>query len=116
MAYPSSVSLYSRTAVASSAIAARRFATVAGTQAAALGAKVYGVNRYAVDDGAAATVDVLGSCLVESGDAIALDDDLTTDATGRAVPLTDPATQVRAGRALSTAAAAGSPVEILLTP
>lgn len=116
MAYPTPVSHYTRSVVASGAIAARRFATVAGAQAAALGGKVYGVNRYVVTEGDAATVDVLGSALVEAGAAITLDADLTTDADGRAVPITDTATQRRAGRALSTATAAGGLVEILLTP
>lgn len=116
MAYPTPVSHYTRSVVATGAVAARRFATVAGAQAAALGAKVYGVNRYAVAVADAATVDVLGSALVEAGAAITLDADLTTDAQGRAVPITDSATQHRAGRSLSTAAAAGGLVEILLTP
>lgn len=114
--HPTFVSLYTRSVVAAGALAAQRFVGVNGAQASVLGQKVLGVTRYGVGDGQAGTVDVLGSALVEAGAAIALDDDLTTDAQGRAVPVTDPLTQRTAGRALSAAAGAGAKVEILLLP
>lgn len=113
--HPTSISLYTRTVVAAGAVAARRFVTSAGFQADSLGEKVLGVNRTTGDQGDALTIDILGSTLVEGGGAIALDDDITTDASGRAVAVTDPATQRTAGRALSVGSI-GKPVEILLLP
>lgn len=114
--YPTVAPLYTLTVIAVGPLASTRFVGADGIQADTLGQKVLGVTRYDVPDKAAATVDVLGTTLVEAGGAIAVDDDVTTDAQGRAVTVSDPATQRAAGRALTAATAAGTKVLVLLLP
>lgn len=108
--------LYTLTAIADGALTGARFVTVEGARPDTLGQKVLGVARYAVADKAAATVDVLGTVLVEAGGAIAIDDDITTDDQGRAVAVTDTATQRTNARALTAASGAGKQVLALLLP
>ncbi|EME69722.1 lipoprotein [Paramagnetospirillum caucaseum] len=114
--HPTFTSLYTRSVTASGAIASARCVKAGGAQATAIGEKILGIARYGVADGQAATIDVLGSALAEAGAALNLDDDLTTDAVGRVIPVTDAATQRPLGRALSAASAAGQKVEVLLLP
>lgn len=114
--HPTFTSLYTRSVVASGAIVPGRCVKVDGAQATAIGQKVLGIARYGAADGQAVTIDVLASALAEAGAALNLDDDLTTDAVGRVIPVTDTATQRTLGRALSAASAAGQKVEVLLLP
>ncbi len=113
--HPTSTPLYTRSLVAATDLTARRFVTTTG-QIPAGGGAVVGVTRTAAIAGDAVAVDILGSTLVEAGVAVAIDADLTTDALGRAVAITDAATQRCAGRAMTAVAAAGQVVEILLLP
>ncbi|HCY15612.1 MAG: DUF2190 domain-containing protein [Curvibacter sp. GWA2_64_110] len=91
------------TVLAAAALPARRFVTTGGAVPAA-GAKVLGVANANYDQGEQAGVGVLGILLVEAGAAVAVDDDVQTDATGRAITK---AAGVYAGRALDAAGAAG---------
>lgn len=114
--HPTVAPHYTLTVIAAGALTAARFAGLGGIQADTLGQKVGGVVRYDVPEGAAATVDILGTVLVEAGGAIAFDDDITTDDLGRAVTVTDAATQRTNARALTTAAGTGAKVLVLLLP
>jgi hypothetical protein len=89
--------------LAAAALTARRFVTTAGAVPAD-GAKVLGVANANYDQGEQAGVGVQGIFLVEAGAAVALDDDVQTDAAGRAITK---AAGAYAGRALDAAGAAG---------
>jgi hypothetical protein len=87
----------------------QRFCTSAGALPAA-GAKVLGVVDSEADAGLQAPVNAVGSILVESGGAIAIDADVETDALGRAITRT---TGSICGRAMDAAAGAGEYIRIL---
>lgn len=96
------------TVLASTSLVGRRFATVAGATPAA-GAKVLGVANADYNLGEQAGVGVLGIFVVEAGAAVAADDDVQTDALGRAITK---AAGVYCGRALDAAAAAGAFIRV----
>ena len=60
-------------------------------------------------------VDVQGTAIVETGDAVTKDGALMVDATGRVVPLTV-GSKAPVARALEAAGAAGAFIEVLLVP
>lgn len=113
---PLSCAVYTRSVIAAGAVTQRRFVKTGGAQAAVQGEKVLGVSKYSAPDRGDLALDVLGSSVVEAGAAISLDADLVTDAQGRAIPAAGAVGERIAGRALSAATAAGSVIEILLTP
>lgn len=84
-----------------------------GALIAARGAKVLGIADYGAEPGALYGAVAVGTAPVEAGAAIALGDNLTVDAQGRAIPATE-ATDIVFGDALEAAAAAGAYVEVLL--
>lgn len=96
--------------VASGAVAASRFVTVAGAQAGAA-ANTLGVARYGVASGAALAVDVLGTTVAEAGAAVSAGAALETDTNGKAITKT---TGPTVGRALQAATGAGQFIEVLL--
>lgn len=97
------------TVIAAAALPRLRFATTAGAVPAA-GAKVLGVSAADHDLADSASINVQGIMLVEAGGAIAVDADVETDASGRAV--TKSAGNL-AGRALDAASGAGAIIRIL---
>lgn len=96
------------------AILQKRFVSFAGAQVSAVGAKAYGsslmsataANQYI-------PVLTLGIGEVESGGAVAIGDDIISDATGRAITSTNTAGQWILGTATSATTAAGQTVEYL---
>lgn len=102
------------TVIATAATATARFVATSGAYAAA-GGKALGVARFDAAIGDPVAVDVIGTAMVECGAAVTKDDSLMVDATGRVVPLAGSAKHP-CGRALAAGAAAGSLIEVLLTP
>lgn len=96
------------TVLAVAELAGRRFATTAGAVPAA-GAKVLGVTNAPYSAGEWAGLGVLGIFVVEAGAAVALDDDVQTDAQGRAITK---AAGLTVGRALDAATAAGEFIRV----
>lgn len=88
-----------------------RFVDFAGKQAAA-GAKVLGAAPFDADAGEMLAVDVLGIALVEAGGAVAVGDDVASDAQGAAVKAAGNAKV--AGTARSAATAAGEVIQVFL--
>lgn len=109
------ISILTLTIAAAGSLAASRFVTQAGAYPTA-GGKAFGVTRSQADAaGDLLPVDVLGTAIVETGAAVALDADLMVDATGRVVTLTTGG-KVPLGRAMEAASAAGGFIEVLLLP
>lgn len=106
--------IFTRTVVLAATIAANRFVERDGTFPTA-GGNALGVTRFDGVSGDAVSVDVLGTAIVECGAAVAADDALMVDGTGRVVTLAGSAKQ-GVGRALEAGAAAGAKIEILLIP
>ena len=92
-------------------VIANRFVNHAGKQAKA-DEKVYGVSPYHADAGEPLAVDIVGIAVVEAGGAVAVGDDLASDAQGCAVKAG--ASGKAAGVARSAAAAAGDLIQIFL--
>lgn len=107
------ISLLTLTVALTGAVAAHRFVTPAGALAGA-DANTLGVTRSAGVSGEKASVDVIGTAVVEAGAAIAAGATLKADATGRGI------TWITAGGkvaiALQAATAAGQFIEVLLLP
>ncbi len=97
---------------ASAAITAKYFVTGAGAVCGD-GAKAIGVSQFNCDDTKTISVIALGTAVVIAGAGITADDDVASDAAGKAV--TAAAGDVILGRALETAAAAADEIEVLLT-
>jgi Uncharacterized conserved protein (DUF2190) len=106
------ISVLTLTVIASAAVAANRFVTDAGAYPAA-GGLALGTTRTSGAIGDAVPVDVMGTALVEASAAIAVGAGVQTLVDGRAVTLTS---GTALGRALTSAAAAGEVIEVLLTP
>lgn len=109
------------TLVSAAAVAAHRFVGFDGRQCSVAGAKPMGASQYKADAaGQAFAVDVLGTTKIETGAAIPLGDKGLTPvmagADGRAVAHDGDAAKAIAGYALQPAGAAGSIIEVLLTP
>lgn len=98
---------------AAGTIAANRFVTPAGAQAGA-DANTLGVARDAAVVTDKISADVLGTAVVESGAAIAVNATLKSDSTGRAITWATSGAKV--GIALQAAAGAGEFIEVLLIP
>lgn len=107
------ISLLDLTARASGAVTIHRCVGYDGAQATVQGQKALGVARYAAPDGGDVAVTTHGTAIVETGAAVAVGDDLTPDAQGRAIPATGPADAVFAD-ALQAAGAAGRFIEVKL--
>ncbi|QHL90692.1 DUF2190 family protein [Sphingomonas changnyeongensis] len=96
--------------ITSAAIARKRFVTYARTQAVA-NERALGVADYEAAAARPLNVVVLGTATVETGGAVAVGDEVQSDAQGRAIVR---AAGVANGRALTPATAAGQMIEILL--
>lgn len=108
------ISLLTLTVSSAEALAAGRFVTQAGTYPAA-GAAPFGVTRTsAAAAGALVPVDILGTAMAETAGAIARDQPLMVDATGRVLARTGSSAPV--GRAMEDASGAGAFIEVLLLP
>lgn len=92
-------------------VAAHRFVTAAGTQAAADG-NALGVARTAGEAGQIIPADSMGTATVEAGAAIDAGTTVKVDALGRAIAWA--ASGARVGVALETATAAGQLIEVRL--
>lgn len=108
-----SISLLALTVALTGTVAANRFVTPAGAQAGA-DANTLGVTRHAGVSGENASVDVIGTAVVEAGAAIAAGATLKSDASGRAI--TWVTSGGRIAIALQAATAAGQFIEVLLLP
>lgn len=109
------ISTLTLTVAAAGALAANRFVTQAGAYPAA-GAAAFGVTRTsAAAAGDLVPVDVQGTAIVETGDAVTKDGALMVDSAGRVVPLTV-GSKSPVARAMETAGAAGAFIEVLLVP
>lgn len=106
--------IYTRTVVLAVAILANRFTKRDGNLPTA-GGNALGVTRFDGLAGDAVSVDVIGTAIAECAAAVAADDALMVDATGRVLPLAGSAKQ-SVGRALEAGSAAGAKIEILLIP
>lgn len=109
------IPLLTLTVVAAGALAANRFVNQAGAYPAA-GGVGYGVTRTSASAaGDLVPVDVYGTAIVETGDAVAKDGALMLDSTGRVVPLTV-GSKSPVARAMEAAGAAGAFIEVMLVP
>lgn len=109
------ISLLTLTVVAAGALAANRFTTQAGAYPAS-GGLAFGVTRTgATAAGDLVPTDVMGTAIVEAGAAFALDAQIMSDASGKAITATV-GTKFALARAMGAAAAAGDLVEVLLIP
>lgn len=108
------IALLALTVTAAATLAANRFIEQDGTYPTA-GGKAYGVTRHDAVTGDLITCDILGTTIVACGAAVAKDDPLMVDATGRVVPLAGSAKQA-VGRAMEAGSGADVLIEILLLP
>lgn len=106
------IAILSLTVAASGAVTAARAVGFDGAQAGVLGQKVLGVAQYDAADGTDVALDVKGSAIIEAAEAIAIGDQLTVDATGKAIKPV--ASEVIFADALQAATAAGQKIEVLL--
>ena len=104
------IPIMTMTVLATAALVRSRFVTSSGAVPAA-GGKVLGVANADYSLGEQAGVAVLGALVVEAGAAVALDDDVQSDASGRAITV---ASGSVAGRALDAATAAGQRIRVLM--
>lgn len=109
------IALLTLTAIASAAVVACRFVTVAGAYPAAGGLPL-GVTRSDGSSGDPIPVDVLGTAIVEAGAAINSDVAVMVTATGKVIPHDGDGDKHAVGRSLESAAGDGSFIEILLVP
>lgn len=107
------IALLTLTRKATAAIAARRFVTVAGAQAAA-DANAFGVSRTDAVIGALFPIDVEGTAVVETGGAIADGDTIKVDASGRGI--TWGISGAKVAQALEAAGGPGEFIEVRLIP
>jgi hypothetical protein len=108
------IAILTLTVIATAALAANRFVEQDGTYPTA-GGKAYGVTRVDAAIGDPTPIDVIGTTIVMCGAAVAKDDDLMVDATGKVVPLTGSGKRGVA-RAMEAGAADGALIEVLLLP
>lgn len=95
---------------ASANLTANRFVSYAGGVPSANGATI-GVARADAASGTMASVDILGTAVVETGGAITALTNIATDASGKAVAYSS---GVKVGVALQAASGAGEFIEVLL--
>ncbi|MDH4276405.1 MAG: DUF2190 family protein [Gammaproteobacteria bacterium] len=108
-----STPLLTLTKTLSGTVAAHRFVTPAGAQAGA-DAVSQGVTRTAGVSGDKVPMDAIGTTIVETGAAVALNDTLKSDASGRGI--TWVTSGAKTAMALEAATAAGQFIEVLLLP
>ena len=101
------------TVASTATVAANRFVEADGTYPAA-GGPALGVTRTAGVSGDQLTVDVLGTCIVEAGGAIAVKGACKVDAAGKV--LAHDSTNTKVAQALTAAAADGDLIHVLLIP
>lgn len=104
--------IYTHTLLATAAVTALRFASVAGAAAAA-GSVALGIARYDGVSGDAVPVDVLGVAAVEAGGAIAAGGRIQVGASGKAIAWAGGAV---VAIALEAAAADADIISVLLLP
>lgn len=107
------ISVLTLPVLATGTIANSRFVTPAGAQAGA-DANTLGVARSDAVSGDRIAVDVLGTAIVESGAAFAVNATLKTDSSGRGITWVTSGAKV--ALALQAATGAGQFVEVLLIP
>lgn len=103
--------LLTATVTAAAVIAANRFVKGDGNYPTA-GGPALGATRTSGGVGDALPVDVVGTTIVEAGGVVTADGPVMVDAIGRVLNKTSTNTIV--GRAMTSAAAAGQMVEVLL--
>lgn len=113
---PPSIAILTLSVFSAAALATNRFvSTTLGVPAA--GAACSGVTRHAVDGaGQLMPLDVLGTVIVETGDAIPAGSAIQCDASGRAIPLGAGQRVARMAPGQAGATAAGQYVEVVLHP
>lgn len=102
------------TVSAAGAVSAHRFVGYDGAQVSASGGKALGVATFDAADGQDLAVDALGTTVVETAGAIAVGDEVVSDATGLAITNPSVGGEVVAAHALDSAAGAGEFIEVLL--
>lgn len=108
-----SIPLLTLTRKLTGTVAQHRFVTPAGAQAGA-DANTLGASRVAGVSGDSASIDALGTTVVEAGAAIADGATLKSDANGKAI--TWAASGAKVAVALEAAGGAGEFIEVLLIP
>lgn len=108
-----SISVLNLTVLAAATLAASRFVTALGAYPSA-GGSAHGVTRSSGVSGDLLPVDVMGTAEVEAGGTVTAGSAVMVDNTGRVVDQTS--TNVKVGRALTGATAAGQFVEVFLIP
>ncbi len=106
------VSLLTLSLVATVAITAERFTTVAGAPAAAAG-NTFGVAKSSAAIGEVYPVEVVGTAIVAAGAAIAKGAAIEVGTAGKAITK---ASGVTVARAMQAATADGDRIEVLLIP
>lgn len=108
------ISLLTLTIQAAGAVTESRFVGFDGAQISAEGARAMGVSLYGVEDGKDLPVDVIGTTVVETGGAVAIDDELVADTDGRAIVNPAVGGEIIMADPLETANGAGELIEVLL--
>lgn len=102
------------TRIAAGEVHSNRAVTYGGTTPNTSGIKVLGVSAFDVKAGEPFGVIVTGTAPIEAGAAVAVGDDIITDAQGRAIPATGAAGERPFADALTAAPGAGKLIEVLL--
>lgn len=102
------------TVLAVGAVTAHRFVGFDGAQVASTGAEAMGASTTDAKDGDDLALDVLGTTVVETNGAIAVGDDVVSDASGMAIVNPAVGGEVVLAKALDAANGAGEFIEVLL--
>lgn len=102
------------TVLAVGAVTAHRFVGFDGAQLDSVGAEAFGAANFDAKDGDDLSVDVIGTTVIETGGAVAVGDDLISDADARAIVNPEVGGEVVAAKALDAASGAGEFIEVLL--
>ncbi|SFT73888.1 DUF2190 family protein [Halomonas saccharevitans] len=102
------------TVTASGAVAGHRFVGFDGAQVAASGGDAMGVAGHDAVDGQDLALDVMGTSVVETAGAVAVGDEVVSDASGMAITNPGVGGEIVLARALDSAAGAGEFIEVLL--
>lgn len=109
-----SIPVLTLTVQADGDVTKRRFVRFDGSQVDAEGALAMGVATHDQEDGKDLAVDVIGTSVVETGGAIALEDKLVSDDSGRAIANPDAGGEEVLALPLETAGESGEFIEVLL--
>ena len=102
------------TAVAVGTVAAHRFVGFDGAQLDAAGAEAFGVANFSAVDGDDLSLDVMGTTVVETGGAVAVGDDVVSDANAMAITNPEVGGEKVLAKALDAASGAGEFIEVLI--